>query len=252
MLLSKKNREAFFHRKTEDILPCFYIKDYDPKESGVVLDEDNSRHAIQVLRMKNGDSVHLTDGKGYLLTAVITNDHKKRCEVRVSQAVLKPRTGPEVTIAIAPTKNNSRFEWFLEKAAELGVSRVIPIVTKRTEKQNIKATRVENILISAMLQSRQTWLVETCEPMLFDALMRNDVYTAIQHKYIAHCIEGNKEVLKYTTASSIILIGPEGDFTLQEVEEALSKGYRPVTLGDTRLRTETAGMAAAALLRIPQ
>lgn len=232
------------------MLPYFYIKEFDPNQNGLVLDEDNSRHAVQVLRMKNGDSMHLTDGKGHLLTGIITNDHKKHCEVRISRIEEKQRAEPEVTIAIALTKNATRFEWFLEKAAELGINKVVPLISKRTEKQKFKIARLENILISAMLQSQQAWLLEMPEPVTFDVFITDEQYAAVDNKYIAHCMEGNKQTLQYLTSPSIILIGPEGDFTQEEIDAATGKGYQPVTLGHTRLRTETAGMAAAALLRI--
>ncbi len=232
------------------MLPYFYIQSFNPGQSSIVLDEDNSRHAIQALRMKTGDAMHLTDGNGHLLTAVITNDHKKHCEVRIDFIEPKPKTGPEVTIAIGLTKNAARFEWFLEKAAELGVSRVIPLITKRTEKQKFKEERLQNILVSAMLQSQQAWLLQLQAPVTFDDFIHAEAFQAVTNKYIAHCIETDKQSLQYHASPSIILIGPEGDFTQEEITMALEKGYRPVTLGSTRLRTETAGMVAAALLRV--
>lgn len=214
----------------------------------ITLDESNSKHAIQVLRMKIGDRMHLTDGKGHLITATITNDHRKHCQVSVDRIEPKEKHGADVTIAIALTKNASRFEWFLEKAAELGVSKVIPLITKRTETQKFKEDRLQNILVSAMLQSQQTWLLQMDTPVEFNKFIAN-AEPAV-HKYIAHCIETDKHSLIYNSSSSLILIGPEGDFTPAEIEVALTNGYQPVTLGETRLRTETAGMVAATLLRI--
>lgn len=215
-----------------------------------MLDEDNSRHAVQVLRMKAGAEMHLTDGNGHLITASITSDHKKHCAVRILSIEKAEKNFPEVTIAIALTKNTARFEWFLEKAAELGVSRVVPLLTKRTEKQRFKQERLQNILVSAMLQSQQTWLLQMGEPVGFSELIATPQYQEVEHKYIAHCLESDKQSLKYQSSSSIILIGPEGDFTPEEIEAAMAKGCKPVTLGNTRLRTETAGMVAAALLRV--
>jgi len=216
----------------------------------ITLDETNSKHAIQVLRMKVGDQMHLTDGKGHLITATIVNDHRKHCQVSVDFIESQEKKGSEVTIAIALTKNTSRFEWFLEKAAELGVSRVIPLITKRTEKQKFKEERLQNILVSAMLQSQQTWLLQMNAPVEFGQLIANPELAPASNRYIAHCIETDRLPLKHSLLSSIILIGPEGDFTSEEIATALSNGYQPVTLGPTRLRTETAGMAAATLLRI--
>lgn len=216
----------------------------------ITLNEANSKHAIQVLRMKVGDQIHLTDGKGHLITATIVNDHRKHCQVSVDFIEPREKQGAEVTIAIALTKNTSRFEWFLEKAAELGVSRIVPLITKRTEKQKFKEDRLQNILVSAMLQSQQTWLLQMTAPVEFDPFITNPEYLVAANKYIAHCIEADKQTLQYSQVPSLILIGPEGDFTSEEIEKALTNGYRPVTLGETRLRTETAGMVAAALLRI--
>lgn len=216
----------------------------------ITLDEINSKHAIQVLRMKVGDQMHLTDGKGHLITATIVNDHRKHCQVSVDLIEPKEKQGAEVAIAIALTKNTSRFEWFLEKAAELGVSRVIPLITKRTETQKFKEERLQNILVSAMLQSQQTWLLQMSAPVDFNKFIANPDLAPAANKYIAHCIETDKQSLKHSLSPSLILIGPEGDFTTEEMEAALNNGYQPVTLGETRLRTETAGMVAATLLRV--
>lgn len=240
------------------MLPYFYIEGLENsaelfRESAgisITLDETNSKHAIQVLRMKVGDQMHLTDGKGHLITATVIDDHRKHCKVLTDCIEPKEKQGPEVTIAIALTKNTSRFEWFLEKAAELGVSRVIPLITKRTETQKFKEERLQNILVSAMLQSQQTWLLQMDAPVVFNQFIADQENTSVAYKYIAHCIESDKQLLKTSPAPSLILIGPEGDFTETEIDDALNSGYLPVTLGNTRLRTETAGMVAAALLRI--
>jgi 16S rRNA (uracil1498-N3)-methyltransferase len=216
----------------------------------ITLDETNSKHAIQVLRMKIGDQMHLTDGKGHLITASIVNDHRKHCQVSVDVIEPKEKGGATVTVAVALTKNTSRFEWFLEKAAELGVSRVIPLITKRTETEKFKEERLHNILVSAMLQSQQTWLLQMSAPVDFNKFIADPEPVPAAQKYIAHCIETDKQYLKYSSSPSLILIGPEGDFTPEEIEAALNKGYQPVTLGETRLRTETAGMVAATILRI--
>ena len=215
-----------------------------------MLDEENSRHAVQVLRMKAGEQMHLTDGAGHLITASITNNHKKHCEVQVLDVQTKEIVSPQVAIAIGLTKNAARFEWFLEKAAELGVSRVVPLITKRTEKQKLKEERLQNILVSAMLQSQQTWLLQLDAPVMFETFFAGEIGDTVINKYIAHCIETEKQSLQYQPSPSLILIGPEGDFAPEEIEVAIKKGYQPVTLGNTRLRTETAGMVAASLLRV--
>lgn len=231
-------------------LPFFYISAYTPGEKNIVLDENNSRHIVQVLRMQREESLHLTDGKGHLLTAIITDPHKKHCVVTVTDAVFSARRHPQVTIAISLLKNANRFEWFLEKATEIGVARVIPLICDRTEKERAKAERLQNILVSALLQSRQVWLPQMPEPVKFTDFIKVPEVRAIPRKLIAHCLEDEKYSLNSELADgdSMILIGPEGDFTTEEIGAALANGYQPVTLGTTRLRTETAGVVAAALL----
>jgi 16S rRNA (uracil1498-N3)-methyltransferase len=230
-------------------LPFFYKENIDAA-SVVVLDEDTSKHIIQVLRMKCDEQLQLTDGKGNLFTAAITSDNRKRCEVKILSTVNSKPTIKEITIAISLIKNNNRFEWFLEKATEIGISSIIPLICERTEKQNFRFERMNSILISAMLQSQQTWLPGLCEPVAFEKLVAS---STISKKYIAHCLE---EKTKQQLAAmqlnneSIILIGPEGDFTKPEIELALQHDFIPVALGNTRLRTETAGVVAATLLSI--
>lgn len=231
-------------------LPFFYISDYTPGEKNIVLDENNSRHVVQVLRMQEGAALHLTDGKGHLLTAIIADAHKKHCSVTVTGAVFSEPRHPRVTIAISLLKNANRFEWFLEKATELGVAVIVPLISERTEKERAKTERLQHILVSALLQSRQVWLPQMPEPVKFAGFLKIPEYLSIPQKFIAHCLENDKYSLRdqQVEDDSIILIGPEGDFTTDEIGAALANGYQPVTLGTTRLRTETAGVVAAALL----
>lgn len=230
-------------------LPFFYIPEFDTREQRLVLDEDNSKHAVQVLRMKQGESLNVTNGKGYLITARIADAHKKRCEVIVEDTAFFDEVKPRVCVAISPVKNNSRFEWFLEKAAEIGVNTIVPLICERTEKEKFREERWRNILISAMLQSRQVWLTQLYESTAIQYFFADAAIPSFQNKYIAHCVEGEKHLVK-SGNSAIILIGPEGDFTPKEIELALLKGFVPATLGATRLRTETAGIVAATLLRL--
>jgi 16S rRNA (uracil1498-N3)-methyltransferase len=233
-------------------LPFFYIPSYNAGQKTIVLDEDTSRHVVQVLRMQNGEQLNLTDGKGHLLTAVITDNHKKHCTVQVEEVVVHPAAEKKVVIAISLLKQTNRFEWFLEKATELGVAAIIPLVGARTEKEKFRQDRLQQILVSAMLQSQQTWLPVLHEPLAYESLFTQADVTGIAHKFIAHCEEQQKTELVNELAaakgSRIILIGPEGDFTGEEITLALSAGFRPVALGDTRLRAETAGVVAASLL----
>ncbi|HMD00626.1 MAG TPA: RsmE family RNA methyltransferase, partial [Ferruginibacter sp.] len=210
-----------------------------------------SKHIIQVLRMKKGEHLQLTDGKGNLITASIADDNRKKCSVTVSKVTKEDRSPVNTAVAISLTKNNSRFEWFLEKATELGVSYVIPLICERTEKQKFRLDRMKNILVSAMLQSQQCWLPELQEPMQYHEVLENNG-SSYQQKFIAHCIEQEKrnlsDLINESLPSRIILIGPEGDFTPAEVQHAIDHHFIPVALGNTRLRTETAGIVAATLL----
>ncbi|MBO9620075.1 MAG: 16S rRNA (uracil(1498)-N(3))-methyltransferase [Niabella sp.] len=231
-------------------LPFFYINNYSPGQKSIVLDENNSRHVVQVLRMETGERLHLTDGRGHLLTAVISNPHKKQCEVAIEHAAFVPPAQPSITIAMALLKNTSRFEWFLEKATEIGVHAILPLITDRTEKIKTKTDRLQQILVSALLQSRQVWLPQMPEPLKFADFIKNPEWQGAPQKFIAHCLEHERVSLRdqVIATDTIILIGPEGDFTTSEIGGALEQGYRAVTLGNTRLRSETAGIAAAALL----
>ena len=231
-------------------LPFFYINNYDGAQKEVVLDEDTSKHVVQVLRMKVGEMLNLTDGKGSLLTCEITDDNKKHCAVSVIDSHLTPRTSQRVTIAISLLKNTNRFEWFLEKATEIGVSEIIPLLCERTEKEKFRQDRLEGIIISAMLQSQQTWLPILHEPTSFEKIQEWKAKEGAN--YIAHCIDGGKyeltnQLINQST-NRLICIGPEGDFTSTEIELAIQNNFIPVALGETRLRTETAGIVAATLL----
>jgi 16S rRNA (uracil1498-N3)-methyltransferase len=233
-------------------LPLFYISDIIAAQKEIELDEDTSKHVVNVLRKKKGDQLHVTDGKGFLLLTAISDDHKKRCRVTVLNEQFIPQTGRKISVAISLLKNASRFEWFLEKATELGITEIIPIICDRTEKQHFRYDRMQNILVSAMLQSQQAWLPVLHQPVGFGQLLKQEDVIDNTQKFIAHCMPGSKQPLaamvNASLPSQIILIGPEGDFTNEEVSFATQHYFIPVTLGDTRLRTETAGMVAAVLL----
>ena len=229
-------------------LPFFYINTYTDGQKLITLDEDTSRHVVQVLRMKKGEQLHLTEGLGHLLLAEISDDHKKHCTVAIKEVTYTAPAERKVTIAISNIKNASRFEWFLEKASEVGIAEIIPLVCERTEKEKFRYDRMNAICISAMLQSQQVWLPQLKEPQPFNQVLKQ---TAAAAKYIAHCEDGPKNPLSEQPSAdtSVILIGPEGDFTPGEIEEAIQQGFIPVSLGNTRLRTETAGVVAAVLLQ---
>lgn len=231
-------------------LPLFFTKDLSSNNNQITLDETASKHIIQVLRMKEGEELSLTDGKGKLINTIIETEHKKAAVVRILSSENIPRNANRRSIAISPIKNASRFEWFLEKATEIGIDEIILLICHRTEKINFRLERMQSILTSAMLQSQQPWLPEIYGPVKFDKFISNNPYNL---KCIAHCLEGEKRSMKSIDLngceSRIILIGPEGDFTKDEVASAIRNDYMPVSLGNTRLRTETAGIVAITLLQ---
>lgn len=232
-------------------LPFFWKEDISETATSITFEEESSKHIVQVLRMKKGELLQVTNGKGIIVTAEITQDHKKHCEARIVELKKhEKRSGPNVSIGLSLLKNNSRFEWFLEKATEMGVSEVIPLLCERTERQHFRYDRMKNICVSAMLQSQQAWLPTLREPASLPSMYGPNQY---QQKLIAHCIDGEKPGLttfRHDASSQIILIGPEGDFTAEEVHLAIENGYLPVSLGQTRLRSETAGVVAAVLLLV--
>ena len=232
-------------------IPYFYTDSYNSSQSTIVLNEEASKHIVQVLRMKTGEKINLTDGKGHLLTAVIEDNHKKHCRVQVSDIKFTAADPGKISIAISLIKNSSRFEWFLEKATEIGVNEIIPLICERTEKQKFREDRMKSILISAMLQSQQSWLPVLHEPVLFKNAVQNSTQ---QQKFIAHCIKEEKrnltDLARGSSDSQIILIGPEGDFTKEEIGLAIQYHFAATALGETRLRTETAGIVAATILKL--
>ena len=239
-------------------LPFFFHNGHLENNSSIVLIEETSKHIVQVLRMQNGEPLQLTDGKGNLFTCEITDNNRKRCAVKITHTANHQRPTTNVTIAISLLKNTNRFEWFLEKATEIGVTEIIPLICTRTEKQHFRHDRMNGILISAMLQSQQTWLPVLHEPVKFENLYHDsNRQTQFENaqKFIAHCEDESNKVqltskLLNSSTSRLILIGPEGDFTKEEINLALENNFTPVALGNTRLRTETAGVVAAALLCI--
>jgi 16S rRNA (uracil1498-N3)-methyltransferase len=232
-------------------LPFFYTE-HIVDQTELVLDEDNSRHIVSVLRMDAGEEMHLTNGSGILATAVIADPHKKKCRVTITDRTHIARPGRRSAIGISLLKNPVRFEWFLEKATELGIGEIFPLLCARTEKQHFRQQRMQNVLVSALLQSRQVWMPVLHEPAGMDKTWA--AFAGFDHRYIAHCETdpNKKNLLGHLHAganSQLVLIGPEGDFTAAEIASAQENGFVPVALGTTRLRTETAGITAAVLLQ---
>jgi 16S rRNA (uracil1498-N3)-methyltransferase len=227
----------------------FFFEENLPLSNDFILSEETSKHVSQVLRMKEGEEIRVTNGNGQTIIAEIVLPDKKKTKVKTIRKEFSELPKPEIIIAISLIKNTNRFEWFAEKATEIGVSAIIPMICKRSEKTHFRKERIRSILISAMLQSQQSWLPQLSEPVKFPELIKNENE---EQKFIAHCLLEDKKDLKnlaMKAKSKIILIGPEGDFTEEEIEQAIQHNYIPVSLGDTRLRTETAGIVAAVLLQ---
>jgi 16S rRNA (uracil1498-N3)-methyltransferase len=214
----------------------------------IPLAEDTARHVVQVLRMQPGHKLELTDGKGHLATASVARAEKKKCSVLVEAVNYFEPAQPQLHMAIAFTKNASRNEWLLEKATEMGIRTIIPLVAARTEREKIRYDRWNNILVSAMMQSQQYHLPELKEAMPFKHI--TEQYRNVEQKVLAHCIDSRERkriadvILPHK--ETLILIGPEGDFTDEEVALCEAAGFAAMSMGTNRLRTETAAMAACA------
>lgn len=223
----------------------FYVEHIENEH--INLPEEESKHVIRVLRMNIGDRIELIDGKGTLLTVQITSDHPKKCTVQVMDRLKMSNDPYPIHIAIAPTKNLDRMEWLVEKCTELGVHKISFLTCDNNERKVLKLDRLQKIAIAAMKQSKRYFLPEIEELIDFDSFI-----TKHPKGYIAHCYNGNKSTLfsAYSKGILPILIGPEGDFSEQEVEKAMKSGYISITLGNTRLRTETAGLYACSIAKL--
>jgi 16S rRNA (uracil1498-N3)-methyltransferase len=212
----------------------------------VDLPPEEARHAVQVLRKRVGDTLDIVDGQGGWYQATIVETSKRSCTVQVEKIRQEEkRANYRLVMAVSPTKSNDRFEWFLEKATEIGVDVIIPLQCARTERPKIRHDRYEKVLVSAMKQSLQAWLPELRPFTRFDKVVEE--FTAKHAAFIGWCNEEVKSPLanNYSASSDVLmLVGPEGDFTDAEVQLARDHGCQPVTLGPTRLRTETAAIVA--------
>lgn len=227
--------QLFFHPNADNDHVCF--------------SDDDARH-LKVLRKKEGDLIDCTNGKGLHAKLKITGVLKNEiiCD-NISKEYI-PHELPFLTVAISPLKNPDRYEWFIEKAVEMGVSRIVPITCKNTEKQKLRIDRVQKKIISAALQSLHFNFATIEDPLSFLDFIKSDLCT---ERFVAHCYSGQKEHLStaMTKGKEVsILIGPEGDFSKEEVEEAIRKGYKAISLGVSRLRTETAGIYATSVFSI--
>lgn len=222
----------------------FYTPDIT--DADYVLNEEESRHCMKVLRLVVGDVVHLIDGSGGLYEAEIITESKRNVTLRVLDTKKGyQKRNHRLHIAVAPTKNIDRLEWFLEKATEIGIDEITPVICDRSERKIVKEDRLNKVITSAVKQSLQAY-----HPVLNEAVSLKELINNQQadYKLIAHCIDGEpRNFISEITEpgkSYLILIGPEGDFTPNEIELALQNDFKPLTLGNTRLRTETAALAA--------
>lgn len=225
-------------------MQLFFNPDISDNDKEFSFDKEESRHIVKVLRKKIGDIIHITNGKGWLFEAKLMLADLKHCTVALSNISKKEPRDYKLHLAVAPTKMNDRYEWFLEKATEIGIDEITPIICDNSERKVVKQERFEKIIQSAMKQSLQCYL-----PKLNPAISFKDfiVQNIDGDKFIAHCEETDRKSLKSqinTNSSTLILIGPEGDFSVKEITMALDAHFIPVTLGKNRLRTETAAIAA--------
>jgi 16S rRNA (uracil1498-N3)-methyltransferase len=219
----------------------FYVPELTPITKSIYLSEDESKHACRVLRLKMNDEVALLDGVGGIYKARIEEDNPKKCLLQITAVTQEEKPAQEVHIAIAPTKNMDRIEWFVEKATEIGMTELTLIICDHSERKIVKTERLEKILVSAMKQSKRTFIPKLNAVVSFAEFLKQYDQGAL-----AHCEEGEKKTLQtvFQASNYPILIGPEGDFSTKEIAAAKVKGYDFVMLGNTRLRTETAGLYA--------
>lgn len=224
----------------------FYTPDINNDE--YVLSQEESWHCTKVLRLVVGDVVHLIDGRGGLYEAEIVNEAKKSVTLRILKTTAEyQQRNHHLHIAVAPTKNIDRLEWFLEKATEIGIDEITPIICDRSERKVVKEDRLNKVITSAVKQSLQAYHPLLNEAVSFREFIGTHTDTAA-NKMIAHCIDGEpRQFIKDVSVPGqkyLILIGPEGDFSPAEIQLALQNDFKPLTLGNTRLRTETAALAA--------
>ena len=234
-------------------MQLFYAPEITPPH--YTLSEEESKHGVRVLRLKAGDTIHLTDGRGALYEGRIVEDHPKRCRVEILHTENPFEPLPySLTMAVAPTKNNERYEWFLEKATEIGIDRFIPLETEHSERRTFKAERSEKVIISAMKQSLKAFKPQLTPLTSFNELIATPFEG---RKFIAHCdlaiAPEGKRYLASTLKKgerALVLIGPEGDFSKEEIRMAVEAGFEEITLGEQRLRTETAAVVAVTMVSV--
>lgn len=225
-------------------MQLFYNSSIKKTQTSFVFDKEESKHITKVLRKKEGDILHVTNGLGYLFTTQIIIESDTKCAVNIVDFEKQEASNFHLHLAVAPTKMNERFEWFLEKATEIGIQEITPIICEHSERKIIKTDRLHKILESAMKQSLRYFMPKLNEPIAYKDFIKAKRSGQL---FIAHCEDTDKKLLKNeleTNKDVTILIGPEGDFSVKEIQLAIENNFIPVSLGTTRLRTETAAIVA--------
>ena len=228
----------------------FYAEQLESNSNTLILNEVESNHACKVLRLSIGEPIEIINGKGLIARAKIVVSHHKRCEVEIEKIEIHQKPEQQIHLAICPTKGNDRFEWMLEKIVEIGVDSITPLISENSERNKLNYERLGKIILSATKQSLSAYM-----PKLMEQQKVADFITVNKNALIAHCDSRfEREVLnaKHSSSESIIMIGPEGDFSKKEIELALHHGLKSVSLGNNRLRTETAGLVAVTLLKLSE
>ena len=225
-------------------MQLFYNSEIKKSDLNFFFDKEESKHIVKVLRKKEGGKIFITNGLGYLFESEIIMASEKKCEVKITKETFQEPTAFYTHIAIAPTKMNDRLEWFLEKATEIGIHEITPIICDHSERKVYKIDRAEKIIQAAMKQSLHYYIPKINEPVSLSQFIKSNI---TGQKFIAHCEETDKKSFKNEVKRDekiTILIGPEGDFSTKEINFAIENKFIPVTLGITRLRTETAALVA--------
>ena len=225
-------------------MQLFFNPNIDSATSTFFFDKEESGHIIKVMRRNSGDILMVTNGLGQLFTTEIILAAASKCTIKVISIITVPPMAYNLHLAVAPTKMNDRYEWFLEKATEIGVTEITPIICDRSERKIVKNDRFDKIILAAMKQSANCYLPKINEPIAFKDFIKKDFQG---QKFIAHCEDSKKNSLKNELKlkiNTLILIGPEGDFTENEVKASIENKFTPISLGSSRLRTETAAVVA--------
>lgn len=226
-------------------MQLFYHPEISEGDKEVAFPREESKHIVKVLRKKEGDQLQITNGKGWLFTTELITASQNSCTASVLNAQEEPPAPYYLHMAVAPTKMNDRYEWFLEKATEIGVQEITPVICDHSERKVVKLNRFERVLQSALKQSLHTRFPVLNEPLTFSEFLQQEHEG---QKFIAHCEDDSQKNLLSKRLKSksrvTILIGPEGDFSSDEIEMAVESGWEPVSLGHSRLRTETAAIVA--------